>query len=179
MKKFIVICLLFIVYSLLFIPSAYADYVLPYPSYMPGNKIYRISRIIDSLKKYWYFGNLAQVKYHQSLGDKYLVESKTLFEYKQYLLASEALLRSDSYVSAITGYIQKAKKEGIDTKQLENTVTEEMVVHLSVLKNMESQLPSEFIWKPEKAESTDLQIEAMLKRSSSLRETTINSIRSL
>jgi hypothetical protein len=170
MKKTFIICLLFIAFCLLFIPSVRADYVLPYPSYMPGNKMYHVMRIIDQLKRYWYWGNIAQVKYHQGLGDKYLVEAKTLFEYKQYLLATDALARSDSQVAVIMPFIDKARQQGIDPKLLITSVAEEMSVHLSVLEVMKTQLPKEFVWTPEKAKATDLQIGTMLENSFALRE---------
>ena len=176
MKK-LFIHLLLVACLLSLVSGVHADYVLPYPSYMPGNKIYRISRIIDQLKRFWYFGNIAQLKYRQSLGDKYLVEAKTLFEYKQYLLATDALIRSDSQVSDIISYIEKAQKQGIDTNALKKNVAEEMAVHLSVLSVMESQLPAEFVWKPEKAKSTNLQIGAMLEHSRTLRQQIYNEIR--
>jgi len=172
MKKTFIIFVLLMVYSLLFIPSVRADYVLPYPSYMPGNKIYRVMRIIDQLKKYWYWGNIAQIKYHQGLADKYLVEAKTLFEYKQYLLAADALLRSDSQVASILPFVFKAQQQRIDTKLLITGVVEEMSIHISVLQVMKSQLPKEFVWTPEKAKATDLQIGAMLENSLALREKT-------
>jgi len=169
MKK-IFFCFLIIIFYFLFTSPVQADYVLPYPSFMPGNKMYRISRIADQLKKYWYWGNLAQIKYHQGLTDKYLVESKTLFEYKQYLLATDALARSDKQVMEISQFIDKALQLGIDTEGLENGVAEEMLVHLSVLEIMKNQLPDEFIWRPEKAKSTDLQIGTILEASGVLRQ---------
>jgi len=72
----------------------HAEYVLPYPSYMPGNKIYRVSRVVDKIKKYWYFGNIAQIKYHLALADKYLVEAKTLMEYDQLQMPDKDIKKS-------------------------------------------------------------------------------------
>jgi hypothetical protein len=169
MKK--CIYLLLIVYCLLcIIPQVRADYVLPYPSYMPGNKLYRISRILDQLKGYWYFGNIAKAKYHQGLGDKYLVEAKTLFEYKQYFLAQDALKRSDEEVGDISQYVSKAQEIGIDINELNKSISAEMRVHVSVLQAMKDQLPEEFIWRPEKAQAVNLPIASMLEHSTAIRE---------
>lgn len=111
MKKILILVLIIFI-CFLTVPSVRADYVLPYPSVMPGNKLYRITRIVDQLKKYWYFGNIAQIKYHLGLSDKYLVEAKTLFEYKQYLLATDALKRSSDQFSQIHQYVIKAEAGG-------------------------------------------------------------------
>ena len=172
MKKIFSICLLLTVICSQLTTTVYADYVLPYPSYMPGNKMYRVMRVVDQVKRYWYWGNIAQVKYHQSLADKYLIEAKTLFEYKQYLLAADALTRSDSQVEAIVPFIDKARQQGIDTKLLRTGLAEEMSVHLSVLKVMNVLSPKEFVWTPEKAKPTDLHIGTMLEHSFALREET-------
>lgn len=157
MKK-VLYCLLFIAYCLFIVPSVRADYVLPYPSVMPGNKLYKITRIVDQLKKYWYFGNIAQIKYHLGLSDKYLVEAKTLFEYKQYLLATDALKRSSDQFSQIHQYVIKAEAEGEDMQNFKKTISDASDVHQKVLEQLLQTTPQEFEWKPEKANSEQLHI---------------------
>ena len=168
MKKtlylFFVFCLLFIVpCSLLIVPylfsPVYASYVLPYPSYMPGNKLYTISRIVDTLSNRWYSGSIAQIKYHLKLADKYLVESKTLFEYKQYLLAVDALKRSDSEFLAIPDHISKASQEGKDVRNVSETVQSAAIKHTEVLTNIYASVPKSFLWVPEISASTELDLE--------------------
>ena len=66
---------------------AESQYVLPYPSAMPGSFLYKLNLVQEEILRYWYFGDFGQFKYNLGLSDKYLVEAKTLFEYKQYLLA--------------------------------------------------------------------------------------------
>lgn len=129
--------------------AVYADYVLPYPSYMPGHKLYRISRMIDELKNYWYWGSIAQTKYHQGLSDKYLVEAKTLFEYKQYPLALDALKRSDQHFS----------KE----------ISQAYEVHIWVLTKLKAELPITFVWQDEYRKPISLAIAEALKRSIEIR----------
>ncbi len=148
----------------------YAEYVLPYPSYMPGNKLYTISKMVDKIKKYWYWGTIAETKYQLSLSDKYLVEAKTLFEYKQYLLATNALKQSDSALEHITTTLEKGNREGKDMSQLEHTVYEAMKLHIEKLEIMKEQLPSEFLWTPEKKEATQLLIDKMIDASIVLRQ---------
>lgn len=156
------ITLLLLVYCLLsIVPFSYADYVLPYPSFMPGNKMYRISRVIDNLKANWYFGNIAKTKYHLGLSDKYLVEAKTLFEYKQYLLAVDALKRSNDHFEVLPQFIKN------DTQK--NIVREAGGVHIRVLEELASKLPEEFIWKPEKSEESVLYIGSLIRQSKGLR----------
>jgi len=175
MKKNSIVVLIFI--FLCFVHPVYAEYVLPYPSYMPGNKMYQVSRIIDTLKNYWYWGTIAQIKYHLGLADKYLVEAKTLFEYKQYLLATDALLRSDAELTGIIPLIEKGSVEGKDMSQFENTIVEAMQVHLEKLEVMAEQLPGEFLWTPEKKDATNLSIRQMLDTAISIRQNIVNTLR--
>lgn len=159
MKKF-----LFLAIALLLTSGVQAAYVLPYPSYMPGNKLYAASRVLDRLKSYWYWGSIAQFKYRLSLADKYLVEAKTLFEYGQYLLAVDSLNRSNQNVQLLPSFLQKAKHEGKDTVQLDVTLQEAMSVHALVLQELETRLPGEFTWQPEKEAPTELPIAQLLSQ---------------
>lgn len=167
MKKTLVFLLITYIVAVVF--SAHADYVLPYPSYMPGNKIYKITRIVDVLKRFWYFGNIAQVKYHLGLSDKYLVEAKTLMEYNQYLLGADALTRSDKEFSGIPMNLAGAKNEGVDITALKETIRDAADKHIQVLSGLLTQVPMQFTWKPEKASSTDLNLGSMIQSSLKLR----------
>lgn len=178
MKKFLII--LFFLFYLSFIIGhlslIHAEYVLPYPSYMPGNTLYRISRIIDTVKNYWYWGTIAQIKYHIGLSDKYLVEAKTLFEYKQYLLATDALQRSDKELSGLSTRISEGIREGKDMSSQKSILSDSMQVHMATLELMKKQLPSEFQWTPEKAAATNLSIGFMLDTSIQLRQKLSNEL---
>jgi hypothetical protein len=165
---FTAFCLLFTVYCPLFFVSA--SYMLPYPSYMPGNKLYRVSRIIDNVKHFWYWGTIAQLKYHVGLSDKYLVEAKTLFEYKQYLLATDALKRSDQELSDIMLLVDEGNREGKDMSEQKKIVSESMQVHVVTLAEMKNQLPGEFVWTPEKSDPQKLSIGSMLDTSIQIRQ---------
>lgn len=168
MKK--IVLLLLIVYCLFStVPFVQADYVLPYPSFMPGNKMYRVSRIIDRMKEYWYFGNIAKTKYHLALADKYLVEAKTLFEYKQYLLATDALKRSDGQFQQVPQFVKAAQNEGKDMTQFIGRIDEASKKHIVVLEEFWIRLPDEFEWKPEKGEATMLSIHELIRESKSIR----------
>ena len=163
-------CLLCTIYFSLAL-SVQADYVLPYPSFMPGNKAYRISRVIDSLKAYWYWGNIASFRYHLALADKYLVEAKTLFEYKQYLLAVDALTRSTIHTERLPVYLKRAKSERKDIAKLKATTGEAIDAHVLVLEEITARVPEQFLWQPEKAASTDLKLGSFLRESVNLRQT--------
>ena len=76
-------------FFIILIPSsvyAQSSYVLPYPSQMPGGLYYKIHLIYENVSKYWYFGDFGRFDYNLKQSDKYLVETKTLFEYKQILV---------------------------------------------------------------------------------------------
>ena len=142
-----------------------AEYVLPYPSYMPGNKMYWISRRIDEISILWYWGNLTRIKYYQKLADKYLVEAKTLFEYKQYLLAQNALSRSDGAFAEIPSYLENAKKEGIDIKELKTRIGDAASEHETILQRLSVELPNDYVWKPEQDNPTYFPIFSQLQSS--------------
>lgn len=148
----------------------FAEYVLPYPSFMPGNTLYRVTRMIDRLKKPLYFGSISRYKYHLALADKYLVEAKTLFEYKQYLLAADALKRSDREFAAVVPTIARGKKEGKDMRLFAQTLNDASDTHIMILRNLKMILPSEFEWRPEKASATTLTIADSIDVSMMLRE---------
>ena len=167
MKKFIVICIL--LYSF-FIPQiVFAKYVLPYPSYMPGNKLYTISKVWETLESWWYWGAIGQTKYHMMLADKYLVEAKTLFEYKQYMLAINALQKSDEHILQVPKSIILGERQGKDMTQFSSLFTQEQDVHRVVLVALQTELPKTFIWTPEKAIPTTLDINGVLSRAIILR----------
>ena len=143
----------------------HAEYVLPYPGYMPGNKLYRLSCLIDWFKEPFFFGNISAYKYHLGLSDKYLVEAKTLFEYKQYLLASDALLRSDSAFARVPVYLKRAASEGKDMSAFTGLLREAASRHVQVLTGLEAGLPDTFEWTPEKTTATVLPMKDMLRQS--------------
>lgn len=150
MKKII---FLFILYFMLpFV--AKAEYVLSYPSFMPGNKMYKITRLADKLKNYWYVGDIAQIKYHLMLSDKYLVEAKILFEYKQYLLGDEALVRSSNEWQQIQPHLDFAKDHKKDISKLLAMYKEAAQVHIDVLGSL--MVPELMLWNPEKGTPTNL-----------------------
>ena len=155
--KYFVLLLVYLV----FVTHVFA-YTLPYPSYMPGHKFYQVSRLLDSLKSRWYWGDIAGINYTLGLADKYLVEAKTLFEYKQYLLAVDALKRSNEKVQLLPKYLQKAYSHGKDVRELQNKTAEAMNAHIIVLHDLADELPKEFMWQPEKASATYIPIATLL-----------------
>ncbi len=141
---------------------AASSYVLPYPSIMPGSKFYKIKVLIDRLAVYWYFGNFGQFTYNLKQSDKYLVEAKTLFEYKQYLFAYKALQKSTVYFKNTYPFLSAAKKEGKNTKEKELIFKNAAKRHLEVLNELLAKTPQEFMWRPEFSESVNLHINQSL-----------------
>lgn len=149
MKNFIAIFILIVIF-LLQTQTALAEYILPYPSYLSGNKLYKVSEFVDSIKKYWYFGTLTQLKYIQEMSDKHLVEAKTLFEYKQYALGVRALEKSNTDASEIPTILLRLNTEQKSNQAIVQKVNEEMEAHKEVLKRMFLEVPESVNWSEEK-----------------------------
>jgi hypothetical protein len=147
-----------------------AAYVLPYPSYLPGNKLYRVSEFVDSIKKYWYFGTLTQLKYVQEMSDKHLIEAKTLFEYKQYALGVRALEKSNTEASAIPSLLMLLSKEKKSSLEIKTKVNEEMKAHQVVLQRMFSDVPGSIDWVEEKKAPEVIDFSKLFEFSIGLRE---------
>lgn len=166
MKLFLIILLLLLTSK---ISYAQSTHVLPYPSVMPGNFAYNLNLIKESLIKYWYFGDFAQFKYSLNYSDKYLIEAKTLFEYQQYLLALNALSKSDQYFSKINISLDKAKKTKsiLQNKELLRSASQK---HTEVLSKLLEELPETYVWKEENKKEAILMIHKSLNDSLKLRE---------
>ena len=154
------------VYLLMFIvlkclPSnafAESSYVLPYPSAMPGNIFYKLNLIKEEILKYWYFGDFGQFHFNLKRSDKYLVEAKTLFDYKQYLLALLALQKSDKYFGKIYPNLLSAKNKGKKLAEKETIFKEAAKKHIEELTKLKSSVPSVFAWTPERELPTNLKL---------------------
>ena len=160
--KCFIIVIFFSCLSVYLISRSYASvqsqYVLPYPGVMPGNKLYRIYETYDLLRKYYSFGDFSQFKYNLSMSDKYLVEAKTLFEYRQYLLGLKALQNSDAYFKKVKPTLDSAKAHGKLVADKVNLLKQASDKHTEELLKMKSDLPKTFEWKPEKSGSTNLKL---------------------
>jgi hypothetical protein len=148
---------------------AQSNYVLPYPSTMPGTIWYKVHLVIEEIEKYWYFGNFAQFEYNLKESDKYLVEAETLFEYKQYLLGYKALKKSDQYFIQAPKYIQKAEKEQKNTEGKQKELQAAAEKHKEVLKKTMNDLPESMTWRPEKEAPTKLPLRKAIQDSIQLR----------
>jgi len=148
---------------------AQSNYVLPYPSSMPGSFSYKIHLIYESVSKYWYFGDFGQFDYNLKLADKYLVEAKILFEYKQYLLGYKALEKSNRYFVSIPLNLAKAKENDKDISQRRKILEESAQKHIEILSELQGKLPPSFLWTPENAKSTNLNLEEMMGKSIKIR----------
>ena len=162
----------FFLLLILFIPQVHAEsnYVLPYPQAMPGSKFYVLDKIQETLLKYYSFGNLSKITYHRSFSDKYLVEAKTLFEYKQYLLATEAITKSNNHFQEQNTYMMSAKKEGKDISEVKDTLHSQIEKHIEVLELLIVSTPQEFNWTSEIGSASKLFIHKLLNDSIRIRD---------
>lgn len=166
-KLFLILFILFIIPNYSY---AVSDYVLPYPSFVPGSLLYRPHLLFEQILKYWYFGNFGQFKYNLKESDKYLVEAKTLFEYGQFLHASAiSLKKSDEYFEKTLPFLLKAQKEGKDISQNRKILGEAAAKHIEVLKKLSNELPQEFEWKAEKEKPILIHIKKEIEKSISIR----------
>ncbi|MDO8623722.1 MAG: hypothetical protein Q7R52_05750 [archaeon] len=146
---------------------------MPYPSNMPGSWSYKTHLIYENVARYWYFGDFGQFDYNLKIADKYLVEAKTLFEYKQYLLGYGALKKSDQYFVNIFPNLIKADKNGKNVLQKRKIFEEASRKHMEILKEMENNNPDSFVWEPEKSIPTNLDLKKAFEESIYLREKNI------
>lgn len=167
------LCLIFAA-ILFLVPKAHiyaeSNYVLPYPSTMPGSKFYIINLIKEKVLSYWYFGNFSKFKYNLKLSDKYLVEAKTLFEYKQYFLGINALRKSNSYFTNTSPYLIKAKIENKDISKNRTILREAALKHKEVFMKLEKDLPEIFIWIEEKSLPAVLELKKAVREAIAIRE---------
>ena len=168
--KTIKIVLLIIFCNLLFTDTTYAaDYVLPYPSYMPGHPLYQLSTWWDDLGVYWNFGDIAGIKYQRVMADKYLVEAKTLFGYGQYKLAIAALDKSDThFAKAIVHAIEIKYKQKDDDSQKELLISQ-AEKHIEIIGTLSEQFPESIIWDDERTGSENLPISMLFTKSKTIR----------
>jgi len=149
---------------------AESSYVLPYPSSMPGSLFYKVHLVFEGISKYWYFGDFGQFEYNLKMADKYLVEAKTLLEYKQYLLGYKSLQESDFYFSNILPSLMKAEKNNKNIVQKNLVLKQAAGKHIETLEKMELNTPAIFIWQPEKALPTTLYLKKAIISSALLRK---------
>ncbi len=147
-----------------------SDYVLPYPSSMPGSKFYTLHRLFEKFENYWYFGNFAKFHYDLKYSDRYLVEAKTLFEYRQYLLANDSLDKSNLYFFKAKQSLIDAKNNNKDISEKQGIFKNASLKHIEILSAIRLMVPSEFEWQPEKEKSTKIYIQKKIDESVRMRE---------
>lgn len=171
MKKCIIT--LSLILFLVFIPTqifAESKYVLPYPSTMPGTMWYKVHLVLEELHNCWHFGNFGQFIYNLKESDKYLVEAKTLFEYKQYLLGYKALIKSNQYFVKAPGYLSKASLEGINVIEKKAILKSASERHQEVLEIIMKDLPKNVTWMPEKEAAINIPMNQAVKTAIALRK---------
>ena len=169
MKKALFVGIVFFIFSTNYV-FAQSSYVLSYPSAMPGSIFYKFNLIKDEILKFWYFGDFGQFDYTLRESDKYLVEAKTLFDYKQYLLGHKALLSSDRYFIKIKPALKSASKNGKNISAKQNLLKAAAGKHIEELKKIKNAVPESFEWAPEKDKPTNLELWKSIDRAINVRE---------
>lgn len=172
MKNLFISFLLFFLFLVFFKNYALAQssYVLPYPSSMPGNFVYKLHIILEYVSKYWYFGDFGQFDYNLKMADKYLVQAKILFEYRQYLLGYKALRESDLHFAKISQYLEKASRKKKNISNKKTILREAAQKHIEVLERIDIETPDIFKWQPEKTLPTDLHLKKDIESAINIRK---------
>lgn len=152
---------------------AQSNYVLPYPSSMPGSLLYKIHLVYENVSKYWYFGDFGQFAYNLKMADKYLVQAKTLFEYKQYLLGYKALQKSDLHFAKIIPSLAKANHKKKDISNKKTILSKAAQKHIGILEKIDIETPDVFNWQPEKALPTNLYLKKDIEKSINIRRSNL------
>jgi hypothetical protein len=101
---------------------------------------------------------VSQLKVHRSLSDKYFVESKILFEYKQYSLAVNALVRSNIELERLPRIFEAVIKEKKEIHRIFTETKEDMTVQIQLLQQMKEIFPIQYSWEPENQQASVLKI---------------------
>lgn len=165
MKKLLFILLFVFVFS----SPAHASYTLPYPGIMPGNRLYVIGELFDKLKGFLAFGDFASFSHTLSQSDKYLVEAKTLFEYKQYLLGAYSLEKSNKQIILAREALDNAKDQKKDISEKEKILSSAIQKHNLILKELKSKLPDEFKWVDEDSPPVQININSDIQTAINVR----------
>lgn len=150
-----------------------SGYTLPYPPQMPGSIMYKVRLLEEKIQSFWNFGNYASFQFNLTMSDRYLVQTKTLLEYKQYLLAREALQTSDTYFKRIMPPVVQAAKEGRDVSDEKNLLVAASRKHIEVLEYLKDDTPMTVEWVPEKTKSTTINFNDLITKSINMRKTTL------
>lgn len=172
MKRYLLVVAFLIMLILTFMPrvNAQSSYVLPYPSSMPGSKLYTLRQVYERVMQYWYFGSFGQFTYNLKLSDRYLVEAKTLFEYNQYLLGYRSLEKSNHYYTEIYPQLEIAKNEKKDISKKFEVFQDASKKHIEVLERLKTYLPQEFTWQAERSSPIVLSLWKIIDDSMRLRK---------
>lgn len=173
MKVFRIFSIIFLFLFLPQISFAQSSYVLPYPSSMPGSFAYKLHLVFENVSRYWYFGDFGQFDYNLKMADKYLVQAKTLFEYKQYLLGYKALQKSDLHFAKIIPSLGKASHKKKDISGKKTILSKAAQKHIEVLEKTELETPDVFNWQPEKALPTNIYLKKDIEKSIDIRRSNL------
>ena len=166
-----VVAILFAVFLACSVPVAATDYSLPESTVLPDQKLlYRISRNLDRVSSWYTWGDVAAVKRHLRLADKYLVEAKLLFKKRNFLYAIDALERSNLEFERIPRSIEHAILSGKDIISLRTDVQDAAKAHVAVLGVLSEQVPEVLVLTPADEESEQFEIREQLFISAGIRK---------
>jgi hypothetical protein len=137
---------------------------------MPGNKLYVARQFLEQVQEFWYFGDMSKVKYHIKMADKYLVEAKTLFEYKQIKLGEVSLSISNDHFAKAVLYERDVAYEKKDKGEQEELLKNSGHKHSEIINLLMKDLPEKINWQEEKKDSETIWVHMILKQALIIRQ---------
>lgn len=168
-QSFIRFFLTLLLFLIIPVKALASEYTFPYPGIMPGNKLYKLVLYKEKFDQIFYFGDLAQYKLNQKLSDKYLIEAKTLFEYRQYSLAVNSLSKSNEYFKKAKVSLNKANKKLKSTREKEENLKNAVYAHNSLLEKIISWVPKQYDWVDESGNILTLYLHKDISNAMSIR----------
>lgn len=120
--------------------------------------------------QYWAYGDFGQFSYNLQASDKYLVEANTLFAYNQYVLALDALEKSNSFYTKVKPALVSARIHHKDIQAKSDLLKQAAKAHITVLTHLEKELPSTFVWEEENQKPQILPLHSDIQDAIHLRE---------
>lgn len=122
-------------------PSLEADYALPYPGILPDNLFYSLKMLRDRFIGFLISDPLKKAEFNLLQADKRLASGMYLMQRpNKAQLAEETISKAENYFEEAVGKAREAKKQGMDTRDIERQLISASKKHLQVIRDLEKKL---------------------------------------
>ena len=121
------------------------DYTLPYPGLLPDSPLYFLKVTRDAIVGALITNAQKKASFDVLQADKRLSATKALLEKdkKKYKLAESTLSKGENYMEDAVLKIQQAKREGLETNELELTLHKAIRKHEEVIRDIITIVPKD------------------------------------